>query len=114
MRCFPFPPIRKTREFRLHAILGVAEDVESRTSLATQTHKAFAQFEREVTGDPRALRRAWLGRAASLSRFRSPRPAAHTVDGLAFTVNGSSSAHTGTIRAARADAIKRVADFLSR
>lgn len=46
--------------------------------------------------------------------FDHPDLPVHIVDDLAFTANGGGGAHTGTNPAARADAIKRVADFLGR
>jgi dienelactone hydrolase len=46
--------------------------------------------------------------------FDHPDLPVHVVEGLAFTANGGGAAHTGTNPAARADAIKRVVDFLKR
>src|SRR5271166_302622 len=46
--------------------------------------------------------------------FDHPNLPVHVVEGLAFTANGGGGAHTGTNPAARADAIKQVADFLER
>jgi dienelactone hydrolase len=44
--------------------------------------------------------------------FDHPDLPVHVVDGLAFTGGGSGHAHTGTDPAARADAIRRVSEFL--
>ncbi len=46
--------------------------------------------------------------------FDHPDLAVHLVEGLAFTANGGGAAHTGTNPAARADAIRRVMNFLAR
>ena len=45
--------------------------------------------------------------------FDTPDVAVHEVSGLAYTAKGGGSAHAGTNPAARADAVKRVAEFFA-
>ena len=52
--------------------------------------------------------------AGAYHDFDHPDLPVHTVEGLAFTANGGGQAHTGTNPAARADAIRRVMEALSR
>ncbi len=52
--------------------------------------------------------------AGAYHDFDHPDLPVHTLDGLAFTGNGSRQAHSGTDPAARADAIERVMEALSR
>ena len=52
--------------------------------------------------------------AGAYHDFDHPDLPVHTVDGLAFTAGGTGQAHTGPNPAARADAIRRVMDALSR
>ncbi|HEY8006884.1 MAG TPA: dienelactone hydrolase family protein [Methylocella sp.] len=88
----------------LLVLIGADDDWTPAAPCADLAAKAKAQGEKvDIVVYPHAYH-----------DFDHPDLPAHTVDGLAFTANGSSSAHTGTNSAARADAIKRVADFLSR
>jgi dienelactone hydrolase len=88
----------------LLVLIGADDDWTPAAPCADLAAKAKAQGEKvDIVVYPQAYH-----------DFDHPDLPAHTVDGLAFTANGSSSAHTGTNPAARADAIKRVADFLSR